>query len=302
MRTRLCIGILLSTVFGLALPTVATAQSAELAQTIEQRIVTDDDFARDDLYSWTTRENALALRRERTILVATATSGDGPTPFNRALKTVAKRSDAHGAVASLLREHKNLQRRRYAWTSPFATARPRGKRSYGTHLIRIRLRKEGWTGHFEPGKRKPFRFVNASGDAIPLAKVLERPEKIAAIFHTRKPPAVPEAFREYVLCNRDMIQSWSIGTKKIAERVRQESTMLRTLALFKRVRGRAFRRWRKREALNQASLAHRYQATLAFDIQHYRFQAKRLLRVAEALDAHSTIGPPLEVTQMPETE
>ncbi len=302
MRTRLRIGVFLSAVFGIALPMVATAQDAVLAQAIEQRIVTDDDFARDDLYSWTTKDNAIALRRDRKILVATAASGDGPTPFNRALKTVAKRNDDHGVVASLLREHKNLQRRRYAWTSPFATARPRGKRSYGTHLVRIRLRKEGWTGHFEPGKREPFRFVNASGDTISLTKVIEHPERIAAIFHTRKPPAVPEAFREYVLCNRDMIRSWSIGTEEIAERVRQESTMLRTLALTKRVRRRAFRRWRKRKSLDQASLAHRYQATLAFDIRHYRFQAKHLLGVAEALDAHSTIGPPVEVTVTPTTE
>jgi hypothetical protein len=295
MRTHIWIGLILI----LGWSSVAFAQEdSDLAAAIEQRIVTDDDFARDDLYSWTTADNVFALRRDREILVATASSGDGPTPFNRALKTVAKRKDQHGAIAKLLLGHETLQRRRYAWTSPFGTAKPRGKRSYGHHLIRIRLRKEGWTGHFEPGKRKPFHFVNADGDAVALAEVIGNPERIAAIFHTRRPPAIPEGFREYVLCNQGMILGWSIGTEEILERVHQESVLLRRLASeAPKARKDAYRQWSKRDRLVHTNLARRYQATLAFDIRHYRVRAKKLLRVAEALEAYTAIGPALEVQQ-----
>ncbi len=271
----------------------------DLSTAIAQRIVTDDDFARSHLYSWTTLEKVQALRQDHKILAATTTSGDGPTPFGRALRSVAKRKDKHGAIASLLLHHNKLTHRRYAWTSPFATAKPRGKRSYGNYLIHMQLRDESWTGHFEPGKRRPFRFVTSRGDAVSLTEVIEHPERIGSIFHTRRPPAIPEAFREYVVCNPDMLISWSIATEQLADIVRQESSLLQALAGTQTITPsrHAYRQWNHRSQLAQANLTRRYQATLAFDIRHYRVRARNLLRVAEALNAYAISGPALTVSK-----
>lgn len=283
----------LLTVFALFDTSAATAQDLDIEHELSARRVTDDDFARRSLYSWTTREQAERLRSERQLLVATASSGAGPTPFNRALRTVAGQEQARGAIARALLEDPRIMRRRYAWTSPFGTAVPRGPRSYGHYLVHILLRREAWLGRFEPGRPQPFRFVTTAGRPVPLADVAAHPERIGAIFHVRRPPAVPIAFREYVVCNEAMVKSFSLGTPAIARRVRNEARLLRQLAagpFARRRRGLAHPTWSSPSP--PSTLPDRYRATLAFDGPRHRISPEKLRRIADALDRHAVTGPP----------
>jgi len=264
--------------------------------------VYDDDFARAELYTWTTVEQLTALRDSRVLLVADAASGGRTSPFNAALARLAETStsDLQARIARVLVEDPRLRRHRYAWPSPFATTMGLAGRRYGDSLVRIELEARAWVGHFEPGTPEPLRFVDMQGREVPLVQVLAEPERIAALYHLRSPPESALAYREYVVCSTAMIRAWSIATPEIAARVRAEIEMLAAtevlLGLLPRaaVLEAAAPDWTRRGDSN-LPLA-RWHAALAFDNIRYQPSRTNLAAIAATLEGCETDGgPPLRV-------
>jgi hypothetical protein len=260
----------------------APPRAPQAAVSVDERLaalaVTDDDFYRPVLYTWTTGEQIDALRDSHELLVATASTGGFTSPYLRALARTTARHGRGRAVARLLIHHPALQRRRYAWPSPFATVMGLGDRTYGTSLVRIELRPEAWIGRYDPVAFEPFSFVDASGAPVPLDDVLAEPERIGAIFHVRTDRAAGYHFREYVVCSEAMIASWSIATPQIRTEVDLEIDLLRDL----------------REAI--ATLPReRWRRALAFENPKYEPVAARLDAIVAELARYDGDGEPLVV-------
>jgi hypothetical protein len=238
--------------------------------------VTDTDFVRPVLYTWTSPGQIAALRGSHVLLTATSAAGGFVSPFLRELAIVATGTSSGRDLARLLLVNPTLARRRYAWPAPFATVLGLGARSYGTSLIRIELRSDAWTGRFDPTAADPLRFVDAAGATVATADVLAHPDRIGAIFHVRTERGAQ--IREYVVCNEAMIAGWSIATPEIRAEVDRELAMLASVARAGELSPQTLAAWR---------------ATLAFDTSRYQPTPRALSIIAEALAAYDPAGAPL---------
>lgn len=284
-------------------PPPLTTLDDPTAATLARLAVTDDDFYRPVLYTWTPADGIAGLRERQVLLTATATSGSFVSPFNRALAQVAGRPGSGQLIAQRLATDPRLIRRRYAWPAPFATVLGLGRRRYGTALVRIELRAEAWIGRFEPGAREPFHFVDRAGAPVALADVAAAPERIGAIFHVRVDAWQGHRYREYVVCNDAMIAAWSIATPEIADELAAERALVAALAPgFAALDRRAQRAapvtaWTARRT--DGDLLAAWHATLAFANERYRAEPARLRVIDRALADYEPAGPPLTVTPSP---
>jgi hypothetical protein len=281
-------------------PPIVASTGAALAAHLIALAVSDDDFYRPILYTWTSPSSIAAVRDSRQLLVATATSGAFMSPFNRTLLRMARRPGAGQAMARALLDDPRLARRRYAWPAPFATVMGIGDRTYGTALIRIELRADAWIGRFDPFDVIPFRFVDAAGQTVALTDVLATPERVAAIFHVRTEARQAVKFREYVVCNEAMVASWSIATDVIAAEVAAERELLRTVrdpmqqVRMSDLRSSAITAW-PHGPQNRSWLA-LWHAALAFDNDRYRPDRTRLEAIDHALADYDPAGSPITIT------
>lgn len=272
--------------------------AAEVAARLFAHVVTDADYARGTFYTWTSPQQIAALRSSKTLLVATATSGGRPSPFLRRLAELVEKKAPGWKLAELLLSHPKLERRRYAWTSPFATVLGLGERSYGTTLIKVDLRPEAIIARFAPDSGLPFSFVDQRGQAVAEAEVLAAPERLGAIYHVRtRGPSDFVPFREYILCNEGMVASFAAATPEIRARLDEEARLLRDLqpafaALPPRLANQsAVAGWAKISA--DAPLLVRWWGAMPFDNRKYRPQPKNLEKILAALAAYDPAGEPL---------
>jgi hypothetical protein len=267
-----------------------------LADRLDARAVTDDDFARARLFSWTSPAQIEMLRSSRVLLTADASTGGRMSPYSRLVAELAPRDP----VAKLLRDDPRLRARRYAWPSPYATVLGRGPERYGTALVRIELRSDALIARLDPSGQPPFAFVDLRGDNVPIATVLDDPSRIAAIFHVQTQSGTPARFREYVVVNEAMIDRWEVGTDAIAAQVADDIALLQALAEGPfadlpdaHTRWPASPRWRSKPA--HANMVTRWHATLAFDNVRYRPTPDNLAATIAALRDYDPAGAPLEV-------
>ena len=250
--------------------------SSELEPRLAALAVTDGNFYRSVLYSWTSPAQIAALRQSHVLLTATTATGGFVSPFLRELALVATDSGPGRDVARLLLKDPVLSRRRYAWPAPFATSLGLGDRTYGTSLIRIALRDDAWIGRFEPTEADPFTFVDSTNALVSTAEVLAHPERIGAIFHVRYERGA--TIREYVICNAEMVASWSVATREISDEVGRDRAMLAAIA---------------RVQQPQPSWLPDWHASLAFDIERYQPTPRALADMTAALAAYDPAGEPL---------
>jgi hypothetical protein len=270
------------------------APAASLTDRLEARAVTDDDFVRARLYTWTTPEQIAKLRDTRVLLHADASTGGHPSPYSRLVAELAPTDP----VAALLRDDPRLRARRYAWPSPFATVLGRGPQRYGTALVAIELRPEALIARLDPRQQPPFAFVDMTGVEVPLREALDDPGRIGAIFHVRVESGMPVRFREYVVCNEAMVARWEVATDAIARQIADDIALLEDLAAgpFAHL-PRAETRWpaspRWSTAPAHTDIVTRWHAALAFDNVRYRPTPENLATAIAALRDYDPAGDPL---------
>ena len=272
---------------------------SSLEQRLDKRAVTDERYARRDLYSWTTVDQIKKLRETKTLLVATAKTHGAPSPYSRLLSRLASGNGQTAEIAKLLAQHPGLTKRRYAWPSPFATAVPLGERSYGHALVHIVLKDGALVVKLDPLEKDPFSFVDTNGQSTPIADALEHPERIAAVFHIRRKPEGGPRFREYIVCNEAMIARWSIGTPHERTIVTEDAAIIAELlqsplisALGKDDALDANSAWAK--ASDKPTLLDAWRAALAFDSPKYKPSPTTLAAIAASLAAYDPAGEPLD--------
>lgn len=276
-----------------------TAGPDSLEARLDVHAVTTESWVRRDLYTWTTPEQIEALRAGGPLLVATAATAGRATPFNRLLDEMVEQGRPGHELAAVLRDTPSLERRRYAWTSPFATVLGKGPRRYGEALIRVELEPHAVIARLRPDAEPPWSFRDGEGHEVPEAEILARPERIGAVYHLRVGAEQSIPFREYVLCNEAMVAHWSVGTPAIRERVREERRLVLDLAASPVAQASpqvlGWRAWPEWIATGPAPTPwSRWHRALAFDNERYRPGVEQLEAIAAALSDYDPTGPAIE--------
>ncbi|MEM6991564.1 MAG: hypothetical protein AAF721_13750, partial [Myxococcota bacterium] len=236
--------------------------SAELLDWLAAAAVTEENFARGVLYSWTSDATAKRMQRDRALFDDNVLP-EGPTPYVQRLQHHASLDHAGGRLAKALLGHPDLMRRRYAWARPWPT-RLGLVREYGGHLIAVRLQPGAVIGRFDPDASPAWTFRDLDQRAVPLARVAANPSMVAAVLHVRR-DATPH-FREYVLCNESMVAQWSVDDPSNAAELERDAARLRALA-----------------SADARAIPDSYRDALAVEVPHYDPTPDNLAAVAEAL-------------------
>ncbi|MDI1442549.1 hypothetical protein [Polyangium sp. 6x1] len=257
---------------------------------LEEASVNDASYARRMLWSWTSREQAATLRRDKQLLLDT-TLPEGPTTYVQLLEQVAAGGGPNGDMARLLLFHPSLRLRRYAWTRPWPTRLGLAERDYGDQLLRVVLSPRAIVARFDPARPAPFEFRDLDGRAISIGQVLADPSVVAAVYHVHAENESPVAYREYVLCNETMVTEWSLATPEITDAISADRALAQALAGAHLEPGSARPHWTSGGG-DGAAL---YASALAFDNERYRSTANNLRTLADALARAEQVGAPLVV-------
>jgi hypothetical protein len=259
---------------------------ARAVAALREASVTDASFARRVLFSWTTQEQAEALRRDKLLLLGTELPS-GPTPYVELLEHQASGQGPYAEVARLLLFHPSLKLRRYAWTRPWPTRMGLADRAYGDVLVRVVLAPNAILARFDPSRPDVFELHDLDERQVTIGELLAKPSRLAAVYHVRTKGATPIAHREYVLCNESMIAEWSLATPAIAQAVAEDRALLAALAQSPPPNAPAAVHWK---AGGDDVL---YATALAFDNDRYRSTAENLRAIESALGKADGSGPPL---------
>lgn len=275
------------------------AQAAALVDWLAGCAVTDRDFARRKVYTWTRTDQIEALRARPTLLTRERSSGGQPSLFDMEIAR-----DDHPLARHLVRPGRRT--RRFAWVTPWATRMGWEGSDYGDRLIQLTLREDAWVARFDPDAEGEERWtvVDEAGAEVPRDRVARNLGRIAAVHHLGRGDRV---FREVVVVNEDQIARWSVATDAIRERLAHDAERLRALAAYWEAtppegpadpdawfRGAgATPRAQSTRAEPSAALLEAYRACLALGSDHYTPSAEHALAIAEALEA-TPFGDPLE--------
>jgi hypothetical protein len=169
------------------------------------------------LYSWTTKEQADAIRKGGAVLTRSKSPTKGYATFDQWLSRYATKAKDRSYALEKVLFSKGFARKRFAWPNALGAIQGLGDGSYGNVLLRIELRPES-------------TFVAASLDGALLASTADgstidsvEPSSIGAVRFTT------DTFREYVVLNESMIASVSIATPEIAEHLQLELALLNSI-------------------------------------------------------------------------
>lgn len=263
--------------------------AAEAAAALARDALHHDRFARGTLYTWTTLDQIDELRRTGQLLVREESPLHGASYLDQVLYLLANRGDA---IAKLLYTS-TYAKMRFAWHAPWATLAGWPGEVYGDHLIRITLKPDAIILAIST-TTAVFEARNLLNEVVPLANVLARPEKIAAIYFVsdvaaKLAPGLPKptaSFREFAVCNESMIESWEVGTPEIAKLLADEAKALEVLAkhldtLDEPPKLGVTETWPR--AIANASPAVAYGSALALDSPLYKLDKSVLRGIAQRL-------------------
>jgi hypothetical protein len=268
----------------------AAVQSADLAgdavRALARVALPHGRYVQKTLYTWTTREQIDELARTRQLLSREESPTLGGTYSEQVIHALAGAGDRIAKVVDTTTYAKS----RFAWHAPWATRLGWPGEDYGDQLIRVTLSDRAIvlalstaTGAFEA------RDMQDHG--VAADDVLAHPERIAAIYFVSDAGAPPAAhvprptttYREYILINESMIESWAAGTDDIARELAKEASELDALARFLADRPPQPFAVSAGWAADPATPETAYAAALAFDNPKYRLTYKTVRRLTEIL-------------------
>ncbi|HEY0463055.1 MAG TPA: hypothetical protein VGC79_02550 [Polyangiaceae bacterium] len=175
------------------------------------------------LYSWTTDEQVAELRAGGPLFSRSESPGKGRgLAMTQLVEFAAEGTEpAHRLAASLAGTV--FAKLRFSWPNPWATLMGWPGETYGNQLLQVTLRPEAWIANFIPSRG--LSVVDSSNQPIDIATAAANPERIGAIYFQSESVDGQVscgtfshsyvAFREYVLGNLPMVQSWSLATPEI---------------------------------------------------------------------------------------
>jgi hypothetical protein len=183
--------------------------------------------ARRELYSWTTEEQAAALRADQVLFSKVESEGLGAGYAFTYLSDLAMSStnpDQKKLAAVLSGDL--FSKKRYAWPEPWATRMGWPGEDYGNNLLRIVLKPEAWLVVVSGGQLTVF---DADNVVVSLTDALASPQRLGAILYVKDAQTGgpnceggsffggSNGYREFILGNLAMVEEWSLGTQEIRD-------------------------------------------------------------------------------------
>ncbi|MEO6602933.1 MAG: hypothetical protein ABIQ16_23815, partial [Polyangiaceae bacterium] len=193
------------------------------SQAVDPRLV-----ARRELYTWTTDEQAAALRSDQVLFTKSEQAGLGPGYAFTYLSELANGCvDAEQQQLATVLGGELFAKKRYAWPEPWATRMGWPGEEYGGNLLRVLLKPEAWLVVLRGGV---LSVVDLTNQVVAVSEAVLHPERIGAILFVRDGAAGGPAcagtfvsgengYREFILGNLAMVEEWSIGTQSIRDRL-----------------------------------------------------------------------------------
>jgi hypothetical protein len=186
------------------------------------------------LYSWTTPEQAMELRRDRVLLTRTETVGLGRGYAFTSMDELAARGSglAHQLLARVSGEL--FTKVRYAWPNAWATRMGWPGEDYGDQLVRIVLKPEAWI--MVVSDRVGMAVIDMNNELVPVEQALAESHRIGAVFFYRVDvqgqgtfSSCSGGYREFIVGNHAMIEEWSLGTEQIRDQLETDATLIEGL-------------------------------------------------------------------------
>jgi len=190
----------------------------------EDQVLAYSVSARAELYSWTTDEQAAALRSNQ-VLFSQVERADFSMPALATLIATEPDTDL-GKLATIL-SGDLFAKGRFAWPEPWAMRFDPSGADLGGNLLRIVLKPEAWVAVVKGGG---ISVLDMQQQPVALADAVATPERLGAIFHEKDESdggpsctgldlGLTPGFREFIVGNLEMVQEWSIATQTIADRL-----------------------------------------------------------------------------------
>ncbi len=199
-----------------------------------------DHFVRRTLYTWTTPEQIAEIAKGKQLLIR-EDSPRGASYFEQVIYALAQHDDK---LAKLLYTT-TFAKMRFAWPVPWATRRgwpssaKTSAESYGNELVRVTLRADAIVLGLSAATAS-FVARDLQDHDVPIAEALAHPERIGAVYFVSEAgtgtPRAKTTYREFVLCNEAMIESWSIGGDELGRELEREAMTLDALADYLRTK------------------------------------------------------------------
>jgi hypothetical protein len=310
-----------------------------LSELLLEHGVYNNKFARQVLYTWTTEEQIAALRNNKQLLTKSKSEENGYSLFDQVLNDKKYKEDKS---AQFLKEER-FQNKRFAWSNSWATVAGWNNEKYGQHLLEIKLKSDAVIGYVMHSDQRNFSqnivFYDLKMQRIGIETLLKTPDRLAGVYFMHvsgdtqkiknkkkgrrystfyRPYSYKfdvdeaETYREFIVMNEGMVDSWSYGTATVRKKVQQEIDDLTRVYNFLEEHYNSkqemswedvVQKWhylsnfgfptnKQQQYLN---LMTRYYGSLAFLNEEYTFKPKQLKSVIEALNgAMDKWGSPLE--------
>lgn len=179
------------------------------------------------LYSWTTDEQVAELRAGGPLFSRSESPGKGRgLAMTELAAFAAKGTDPVHALAARL-AGTVFAKLRFSWPNPWATLMGWPGETYGNQLLQVTLRPEAWIAVFTPSGG--LSVHDSNNRTIDIAVAAASPELIGALYFQSESAEnqiscgtftqSSVVFREFVLGNLHMVQSWSLATPEIKARL-----------------------------------------------------------------------------------
>jgi len=192
-------------------------------------------------YSWTTREQAEELRRDRVLLTRTETLGLGRGYAFTSIDALAARGTGPENELLARLSGELFTKVRYAWPHAWATRMGWPGEDYGDELVRIVLKPEAWI--VVVSDTVGMAVIDQSNGLVPIEEALLHSERIGAVFFYKLDVTGNGSFlqcsggyREFIIGNEAMVEEWSLGSDTIRNEIEADATRLETL--LETVRGK----------------------------------------------------------------
>src|SRR5262245_52917838 len=270
-------------------PTAAVA-SADVAgdavRALARVALPHDRYVRRALYTWTTRDQIDGLARTKQLLSREESPTLGGTYSEQVMHALAQAGDP---IAKLV-DTTTYAKSRFAWLAPWATRLGWPGEEYGDQLIRVTLADRAIVLALSTATGS-FEARDMQNRPVSRDDVLAHPERIAAIYFVSDAGAPPAAsvprpvttYREYILINESMIESWAAGTDDVSRELAQEAIELEVVARWLADRPPQPLAVRHGWAAAPTTPEAAYAAALAFDNPKYKLTYKTIKHLIEVL-------------------
>jgi hypothetical protein len=178
-------------------------------------------------YSWTTDEQVAELRAGGPLFSRSESPGKGRgLAMTQLAEFASQGSDPVHQLAAALASNV-FAKLRFSWPNPWATLMGWPGETYGNQLLQVTLRPDAWIASYN--ERRGLLVYDSNNQVISAEVAAASPERIGAIYFESESAENSVycgtfsqgsvAFREYVLGNLQMVQSWSLATTEIAARL-----------------------------------------------------------------------------------